>query len=139
MYVFGGRRKTKIISEIFYFSFETNRWAKIKNEDSTKPEPFESFSLNMDTNKKAAVFFGGYGKNDEFSNEIFYYFFEENKWVRSKTGEKKPDARAGHAGAIYKNNLYVFGGSDFNEKFCDMWCFNLDTNIWSELESFNEV
>lgn len=67
-------------------------------------------------------------------------------------GYKVPYPRSGHCSVTDGTNLYVFGGyhpryqipvgnpdeEDNHEVFQELWCFNLDTKIWTEVETTGE-
>ena len=60
---------------------------------------------------------------------MYRYYFKENKWeCVEPLGEELPPARAGHAGAVYGDSLFVFGGKDEEgNKLNDLWEFNFTT------------
>mmetsp|Transcript_11670 Transcript_11670/g.11589 ORF Transcript_11670/g.11589 Transcript_11670/m.11589 type:complete len:172 (+) Transcript_11670:112-627(+) len=83
--------------------------------------------------ENSMIVFGGFS-NGERTNEIYRYYFKENKWEYVKPlSNFHPPARAGHSAVIFHDNLVVFGGKDEdNNKLNDTWEFNLTNYQWSE-------
>ena len=46
----------------------------------------------------------------------------------------QPTPRNGHSANVFKNNMYVFGGRESEEKSLnDLWKLNLQTFEWAEI------
>jgi len=46
-----------------------------------------------------------------------------------------PSKRASMSVGVYDQKMYVFGGQeDDNKKMNDLWCFDLQTNQWSQVD-----
>jgi N-acetylneuraminic acid mutarotase len=81
------------------------------------------------------VIFGGF-VNGERSNEIYRYYFKENRWERVKPiGRDQPNPRAGHSCVLINDSMIIFGGKDEdNNKLNDVWEFDLASYQWNELK-----
>ncbi|CAE6473848.1 unnamed protein product [Rhizoctonia solani] len=75
-------------------------------------------------------------QNDLWSFDLYSLKQDDPKWERVEiaSGSQSPPGRAGHAMVAYENNLYVFGGSNGQATYNDIWCFNLDTRVWDNLK-----
>jgi N-acetylneuraminic acid mutarotase len=62
-------------------------------------------------------------------NDIYRYYFKENRWEYVKSlGGSEPAPRAGHSSMNYGDSLIIFGGKDEdNNKLNDLWEFNFTT------------
>lgn len=82
------------------------------------------------------LIFGGF-VNGERVNDIYRYYFKENKWEKVQNlGEQSPSPRAGHSAIIYGDSMIIFGGTDEEkDKLNDTWEFNLTNNQWRKLEA----
>ena len=69
----------------------------------------------------------------ERSNQLIIYSFQGGYWSRVKPNGAQPEARNGHSACIYKNNMYIFGGRNDNEKLNDIWKFDILKQEWSEI------
>ena len=69
------------------------------------------------------------------------YSLNTNKWevlfphtvATRKNASGFPAPRAGQAGVIVDGLLYLFGGTNGDKKFNDMWTFNLRSKTWTEI------
>lgn len=110
-------------------------------------EDFASFSVSrvhhtvVATDNGKLYVFGGAGSN----NEIESYDIETNEWsIISPADDHKswtvygtrPSARKGHASFYFGNQIFIFGGIDFESgnALNDMWIFDLNTNEWNQFE-----
>ena len=75
----------------------------------------------------AMVVFGGFLPNGERSNDIYMYYFKENKWEKiSVLGLDQPKSRAGHTAIIFGGDyLIVFGGDRHHMPFNDLFLLDL--------------
>ena len=80
------------------------------------------------------ILFGGF-VNGERSNEIYRYYFNDNRWeLVQHLSSECPPPRAGHSAMHYGDSMYIFGGKDEdNNKLNDTWVFNFNTYTWTEL------
>lgn len=70
------------------------------------------------------------------------YNISVNKWeilfphttIKKKSNSGAfPSPRGGHAAIINDGLLYIFGGTEGDKRFNDMWTFNLKTKLWCEI------
>ena len=55
-------------------------------------------------------------------------------------GEGAPPSRSGHTCALYQDRyLYVFGGFDGTHCFDDLWCLDLDSKKWEQLDAKGDL
>jgi N-acetylneuraminic acid mutarotase len=85
------------------------------------------------------VVFGGFVEGSERTNEIYRYYFRDNRWERILVlGKMQPVPRAGHSAVVYGDTMLVFGGrDDENNKLNDLWSFNFTTYQWEYIDVLN--
>jgi len=86
------------------------------------------------------VIFGGFSTDGERSNDLYRYYFRDNKWEKiSVLGIDFPVPRAGHSAIVFGDSMVVFGGRDEDSnKLNDIWVFNFSTYQWEEIQILNE-
>jgi N-acetylneuraminic acid mutarotase len=64
--------------------------------------------------ENSMIVFGGFAENGERVNEIYRYYFKENKWEKVLVlgGNEAPSPRVGHSAVIMGDSLVIFGGKD---------------------------
>lgn len=81
--------------------------------------------------------FGGQ-LDDEFFDELWRFDLNGLKdtptWQLVRTTTGGPPRRTGHSAVVYKDRLYIFGGTDGQYHYNDTWCFDWSTQSWSELK-----
>lgn len=81
------------------------------------------------------IIFGGFfgGSIGLHSNYVFIYDFDTNHWAKH-ANEVAPTPRDGSDMACYKGRLFIFGGNNGQERFNDLWSFNLDKLKWDYIK-----
>jgi len=82
------------------------------------------------------VIFGGFSTDGERSNDVYRYYFKDNKWEKvSALGLDCPCPRAGHSAIVFGDSMVIFGGKDSEgNKLNDIWIFNFSTYQWECIE-----
>lgn len=82
------------------------------------------------------IIFGGFVDGGERTNELWRFYFAENRWECIPSRGKWPKARAGHSAILRGNTMVIFGGCDIdNEKLNDLWIYNFENGSWTEILS----
>lgn len=76
--------------------------------------------------------------DDEYYDELWRFDLNTLKdtpvWQHVQTPTGGPPRRAGHSAVVYKERLYIFGGTDGQYHYNDTWCFDFASMTWSELK-----
>ncbi|CAG8459923.1 6458_t:CDS:10 [Gigaspora rosea] len=56
-----------------------------------------------------------------------------NHIISNKHDNSIPSCRSGHTACVYKDKIYIFGGSNGEKCFNDTWCYDTSNSTWSEL------
>eukprot|EP00347_Sterkiella_histriomuscorum_P011091 403373787 len=135
MYTFGGSSTSnmKDQSHSFYsLDLKTYKWDQI-NARGDLPITRDDHSAVI--YEGSMVIFGGFSTNGERSNDIYRYYFKDNKWEKvSALGLDAPEPRAGHSSLIFGDSMVIFGGRDVeSNKLNDIWVFNFTTYQWESI------
>ena len=135
MYLFGGnnyKQKTigssepLISTHLHYLNMKTFGWSQIKTKGDSVPQRDEHTTV-LDKETGHMVIFGGFCQGTR-TNDVAIFNIPANIWTNVKIhrGDPVPCARSGHSAAIYKGQMYIFGGkNDDAEKLDDLWVFNI--------------
>lgn len=61
------------------------------------------------------------------------------KWERVSYTNPAPLARTGHTLVPYRNQLYLFGGTDGDYHYNDSWSLDIASGVWTELECIGYI
>jgi hypothetical protein len=148
MYIYGGQYvATENTDRFWKFCFTDNSWTLIDNAEAPPP-CMDSHSMALDDttdpeNPCFIIFGGFYGGNlGVYSNEMHKYSPKDNAWtkvVSANPSEPQPSKRSGHASRIIKGKLYVFGGTNGDAKFNDLWVFDLTKLSWCKISNSGNI
>ena len=158
MYLYGG--KVSIFensNKLYSYEFEKNQWAVLNEEVGQKIDgltfPLYIDSHNAEIYKTEMLVFGGFigGSVALYSRCIFSYNFETKQWAtyylqsfKEKSMDKEPTVstpnsdlpkkRANSGTSIFRDTLYIFGGTNGKKKLNDMWKYDLLGRKWAKIE-----
>jgi N-acetylneuraminic acid mutarotase len=125
MYLFGGSNQQKRDHHhtFWLLDLKTLRWDIIQARGDV---PINREDHTAVIYEGAIVVFGGFLPNGEKTNDIYMYYFKENKWEKvSVLGLDLPKSRAGHSAIVFGDSMVIFGGRDEDSnKMNDIWVFN---------------
>eukprot|EP00298_Acanthocystis_sp_HF-20_P002414 c12832_g1_i1.p1 GENE.c12832_g1_i1~~c12832_g1_i1.p1 ORF type:complete len:375 (-),score=146.21 c12832_g1_i1:69-1193(-) len=133
VYLFGGFDSSADLKDLWRFSFEENQWKELK-PNSVSPPARDRHS--MVTYQKSLIVFGGY--SGEYMNDMWRFSIDDNSWNLIETKAPSsggPSPRRSHGMTIIKNMIYMFGGSNNDRTFGDLWAFNIETSTWRQIDS----
>ena len=132
-YSYGGSNAGMESRQLYALDLRTFKWEKLHAKGDV-PEDRDEHSAVLDG--ATMVIFGGFCDLGR-SNEIFKYYFDDNRWEKIKPVSKAiPSERAGHSAVLHGENMIIFGGKDdSNNRLNDIWSFNIPSGTWTELPS----
>lgn len=148
MYLFGGQKNCEEnCSTMHAFDFSRSTWELVEYTGTVEPSELDSQTANLwevpseeGDPKVYMIVFGGFigGKIGDYTNQVMKYDFQEKSW--EVLFANQPDAhpsypykRMGHGAAIIKDSLYIFGGTDSDLRFGDLWTFDLVNKAWKQI------
>ncbi|CDH55861.1 related to kel1-involved in cell fusion andmorphology [Lichtheimia corymbifera JMRC:FSU:9682] len=60
-------------------------------------------------------------------------------WEFIKPNNEGPSARAGHVSVVFDNKLYIFGGTDGDHLYNDVWAFDLQSRLWMQVPAVGYI
>lgn len=134
VYIFGGRDKDhQELNHFYSFDTRSGEW-KLISCDADGP-PHRSYHA-MAADESQVYVFGGCGQNGRL-NDLWAYNIEEGKW-RALPGCSKLAPRGGPGLAVTGNKVWVVFGFGGKHELSDVHRFDLDTNLWEEVETSGE-
>ena len=111
MYVFCGYSGS-CRSDLHRFNFETNTWTEIK-KNSNCSWPQERYRTSSAVYKDFMYIYGGHNGGKQL--EDFWAFdLKKHFWTLIELKPNLPSLRDSHITFVYKNSLYIHGGSSAN-------------------------
>ncbi|MGC8656808.1 MAG: Kelch repeat-containing protein [Thermoplasmata archaeon] len=122
-YLFGGSIGNAYSNQMWFFSYSSNLWKNITLNNS--PSPRQDALLCYDSATNSLYLYGGY--NGIFDNDLWEFYLNNNTWVNLN----KPNIGVEYAsGAVFENNIIVYGGNTSNGISNLTYAFNLTTYKW---------
>lgn len=113
LYLHGGgfhdkNYKQTHFNDIWKYSCQSNNWTKMNpNNLNIKPASVNHVSLIYN---EYIIFFGGYGTNNTYYNDVYAYNIKLNEIKIYKNIQNKPKKRYWHAATLFNNMLMIHGG-----------------------------
>ncbi|ORY95768.1 hypothetical protein BCR43DRAFT_506213 [Syncephalastrum racemosum] len=82
------------------------------------------------------LYFWGGQRNGQFLSDMFYIttdLSEGLRWDYIIAKNEGPAGRAGHVSVVFDNKLFIFGGTDGDHLYNDIWTFDLQTLLWKQV------
>lgn len=80
--------------------------------------------------------FGGWnGFTRSWYNDLHVFNFQSKQWRAIHPSGKEPTKRTSHSAVIYNGKMYVFGGFSGEEYLNDLFEFDLETEVWTDISS----
>ncbi|XP_030489381.2 acyl-CoA-binding domain-containing protein 4 [Cannabis sativa] len=144
LYIAGGSRNGRYLSDVQVFDFGNLKWSNIKLkpnvdklEDSESQEALSPISgHNMIKWGNKLLLLGGLSKN--FSDEVIVWFIDLDTHICGimETSGKVPVARSGQSTTLVGSRVIMFGGEDRSRRLLnDVYVLDLETMTWDVLET----
>lgn len=134
-------------TDLYHFDLSKDEWESINATGSNgiTPQPRAFFGANYWENGEVVVLFGGIQYNVSLSfflpfGDIWFYSPNDKQWELVTPTNTGPGIRIAPNVAIYKNDMYVFGGLlPTFQVVNDLWKFDLITKTWTQLILQNAI
>ncbi|KAL6066617.1 Kelch motif, variant 2 [Balamuthia mandrillaris] len=134
LFIFGGGDGPTYFDTLYMLNTKTMTWSQPKTEGKA-PGPRRAHTATL-VDKRIFIFGGGDGK--KALNEIFVLDADTMTWSEFEaTPATKKDSVPGPRGfhtatLVAKDKILIFGGSDGNECFSDVFILDTTTKQWFE-------
>ncbi|KAK8876337.1 hypothetical protein M9Y10_006535 [Tritrichomonas musculus] len=124
---YGIKRSGKLLNDVWALSTVDFSWHKLRlTGDKISPRRGSS-AIMMDN---YIVIFGGCDETRHYT-DLHTIDVTTGQTLIAETGGQVPPAQKGCAIGIYHRKLYIFGGSDGEETFDNLYILDFDTMNWS--------
>ncbi|KAI8992545.1 hypothetical protein BDB01DRAFT_738618 [Pilobolus umbonatus] len=135
--LFGGRPlllEENYDSSVYLLNLNSRRWTRMRVEET---QPMERSGHTAITQDGMVYIWGGQIEGKYF-NDLFMLntstLNSNARWEQIAYNNEGPEPRSGHISALYENTMYIFGGSNGQTLFNDIWSYDLHTGLWTRLE-----
>ena len=135
MYTYGGRGSDKMT---FHEGMEvldpsTLVWKQLRVRSSPPPRAFHTADA-IDASARLVVF-GGSGPRT-FYNDLWLFRADRSCWESCTTAGEPPSPRAAHSSVLHataRPQLVIFGGTDGETSFGDVWLLPIERARWERV------
>ncbi|KAI0192780.1 hypothetical protein F4808DRAFT_364150 [Astrocystis sublimbata] len=150
--VYGGDTKideTDVLDETLYLlNTSTRQWSRALPA-GPRPSGRYGHSLNI-VGSKIYIFGGqveGFFMNDLAAFDLNQLQMPNNRWeiliesteLDAPPNGKVPPPRTNHSMITYNDRMYLFGGTNGQVWFNDVWCYDPPSNSWSQLDCIGYI
>jgi hypothetical protein len=129
MFIFGGiSSKGSPLDELLEFKFEMQSWSIIQG-DGNKPSARSGHSAVVFEN--VMYIFGGKSADDQPLGDLYEFNFENLKWTKIHTTGTAPSPRYDYSAVVYKESIFIFGGTDGVNKLGDFFEYKIKMKTWT--------
>lgn len=123
---------------LYLLNLNNREWTRVAAPGvQGTPGPVGRYGHTLSMMGSNLVVFGGQ-LDDQYFNELWRFDLNTLKdtpvWELVQPPTGGPPRRAGHSAVVYKDRLYIFGGTDGQFHYNDTWCWDFATMTWSELK-----
>ncbi|GAA5942493.1 hypothetical protein JCM10213_004792 [Rhodosporidiobolus nylandii] len=145
MWLFGGEyfdgHRVDMYADLYRYDPSKNEWRRFTSPTQPGPRCAHSVVGTTAGGGKLWIFGGEYSapnQNSFYHYRDFWSFdLQTHQWERWDT-KVRPSARSGHRMAVYKGNIYLFGGFQDTgirtNYLSDLWVWSLSEYRWTQIE-----
>ncbi|KAH3676393.1 hypothetical protein WICMUC_002024 [Wickerhamomyces mucosus] len=148
--IFGGDTVTNqeggIDNDLYLFNMNSHTWT-IPNPIGRKPSGRYGHKIGIIaiTNYDSKVYLYGGQLDDVIFDDLVMFNLSSFRrpdvhweWITPK-GDVRPPKLTNHTMDVYDNRLFIFGGSNKDQLFNDVWRFDPVTDLWELIKTFGDI
>ncbi|XP_048231831.1 acyl-CoA-binding domain-containing protein 4 [Ricinus communis] len=146
LYVSGGSRNGRYLSDVQVFDLRSSVWSSLKLKTDLHADKVEENGLqevlpatsdhSMVQWENKLLLLGGHSKKSSDSMIVRFIDLETHHCGVMETSGKAPVARGGHSATLVGSRLIVFGGEDGSRRLLnDLYALDLEKMTWDVLET----
>ncbi|KDP45074.1 hypothetical protein JCGZ_01574 [Jatropha curcas] len=146
LYVSGGSRNGRYLSDVQVFDLRSSEWSSLKlntNPQADKVEENGFLEVHPATSDHSMVkwgskllLLGGHSRKSSDRMTVGFINLETNHCGVIETSGKAPVARGGHSATLVGSRLIIFGGEDSGRRLLnDVYVLDLEKMTWDALET----
>ncbi|OMJ80936.1 hypothetical protein SteCoe_18697 [Stentor coeruleus] len=106
------------------------------------PSPFAQISVGFNESLNTFYFHSGLVRDGSYLLGLQRYYLDKttNKWrFDEQGGSLCPDPRSSYGSFMYNSHYCIFGGYGTGGIYNDMWEFNTNSNLWSQVNTLTSI
>ena len=131
------RAEDKQDEALYLLNLNNREWTRVLAGSGSGPGPVGRYGHSLSIIGSNLLVFGGQVETS-FFDELWRFDLNSLKstptWQLIRPNSPGPARRTGHSAVVYRDRLYVFGGTDGNYHYNDTWCFDFASQSWTELK-----
>ncbi|KAI9495965.1 hypothetical protein BDB00DRAFT_178716 [Zychaea mexicana] len=124
---------------VYIYNSSNRHWTRIRMEGHIPVERSRHTSVMVD----GAMYIWGGQRAGRYLDDMVAFntntYPSNPQWEYITPNGDGPSARAGHASVIFDNKLYIFGGTDGDHLYNDIWAFDLQARIWMQVPAVGYI
>mmetsp|Transcript_63025 Transcript_63025/g.176278 ORF Transcript_63025/g.176278 Transcript_63025/m.176278 type:complete len:772 (+) Transcript_63025:110-2425(+) len=130
LFVFGGFKEKQRFKDLQRFSFRDNLWTEVNLGRVAPPGRVGHTAVIF---AGSMFMFGGWSGRDTLDD--LYELRCGDRIIREiRHAGSRPYKRYRHSAVVYGKSMFIFGGtSKLQERYDDLWEFNIEREMWSEV------
>ncbi|KAI8375222.1 hypothetical protein BD560DRAFT_393085 [Blakeslea trispora] len=127
-------------SSFYVLYTNTRQWSKVRTKGNL-PTPRAGHSACVSDDGILYVWGGHFQRR--YMNDLCAFNVREYPskadWTFLSYQNQPPEPRSGHISILHDNKLYIFGGTNTNRLFNDIWYLDLSTLRWHLIEAVGHI
>lgn len=106
------------------------------------PSPFAEISIGFNESLNTFYFHSGLTRDGSYLIGLQRYYLDNTtqEWrFDEQGGSLYPDSRSSYGSFIYNSHYYIFGGYGTGGIYNDIWAFNTNFNLWSQVNTLTSI
>lgn len=158
LFVFGGVNKDQVrFCDVFELNIGLRHWMKVETRGQG-PSPrtfhraimFEGFMYvfggfdGLRRNDMYRLYLQDLSPEEDIENNTMAEMkacdsFEDFTWLQVPSQGIAYSKRTGHSAVVHANSLYVFAGTDEVRRNNDLYRYDLNTKMWSQVQAYGDL
>ncbi|RUS29259.1 hypothetical protein BC938DRAFT_480867 [Jimgerdemannia flammicorona] len=141
--IFGGEPRNpdeKCDENLYVLNINTKQWARPQIDGNLPHGRFGHSAVIFGS--RMYIFGGqvdGHYLNDLIAFDVTTLESSAPRWEFIVAGNEGPFGRTGHISAYHGGKIYVFGGTDGEAFYNDIWAYDIQYNAWSQIQATNHI
>jgi len=139
--IFGGNDGTRMLNDIIILDMKKMKWELLESTSELCPCPRAGHTANYIRykDKDYLIIYGG-GDSFKIFNDLHILNLENYSWSQPIIEENdQPPLRCAHTSNVYDNKLLIFGGSDVNRRYNDVYFIEIPMLFNSHIKGGEEI
>ncbi|KAI9316219.1 hypothetical protein BX666DRAFT_2043070 [Dichotomocladium elegans] len=124
---------------MYILNLGSKQWSRVHMDGHLPVERSRHSAIMVD----GLMYVWGGQRAGRYLNDMFVFntntYSSNPQWEFVMPNNEGPSARAGHVSVTFDNKLYIFGGTDGDHLYNDIWSFDLQTRLWAQVPAVGYI